>query len=148
MFIPSMFAVGHTALFNLFNTVISQSSCLYFAVHDFQAEASEWFMKQLFQTFFHDKIWYEFIFSATTRDEIQLWVFKMEEIPRTVNVRFEDKFLQIKSSVRLQAYSLFSELRDTIIEKLRRANEEIGMGKQFSNMTCTFKLQFLRCKFW
>lgn len=54
----------------------------------------------------------------------------MEEIPRTVNVRFEDKYLQIKSSVRLQAYSLFSELRDTIIEKLRRANEDIGMGKQ------------------
>ena len=71
----------------------------------------------------------------------------MEEIQRIVNVRFEDKFLQIKSSVRLQAYSLFSELRDTIIEKLRRANEEIGMGKQFSNMTCTFKLQLLRCKF-
>ena len=55
---------------------------------------------------------------------------RMEEIPRTVNVRFEDKYLQIKSSVRLQAYSLFSELRDTIIEKLRRANEDIGMGKQ------------------
>ena len=57
-------------------------------------------------------------------------MIKMEEIPRTVNVRFEDKYLQIKSSVRLQAYSLFSELRDTIIEKLRRANEDIGMGKQ------------------
>ena len=57
-------------------------------------------------------------------------IIRMEEIPRTVNVRFEDKYLQIKSSVRLQAYSLFSELRDTIIEKLRRANEDIGMGKQ------------------
>lgn len=58
----------------------------------------------------------------------------MEEIPRTVNVRFEDKYLQIKSSVRLQAYSLFSELRDTIIEKLKQANEDIGMGKQYK--TC------------
>ena len=57
-------------------------------------------------------------------------MIKMEEIPRTVNVRFEDKYLQIKSSVRLQAYSIFSELRDIIIEKLKRANEDIGMGKQ------------------
>ena len=65
-------------------------------------------------------------------------LIRMEEIPRTVNVRFEDKYLQIKSSVRLQAYSLFSELRDTIIEKLKRANEDIGMGKQYKNMSCTF----------
>ena len=56
-------------------------------------------------------------------------LIRMEEIPRTVNVRFEDKYLQIKSSVRIQTYSLFSELRDTIIEKLKRANEDIGMGK-------------------
>jgi len=61
----------------------------------------------------------------------------MEEIPRTVNVRFEDKYLQIKSSVRLQAYSLFSELRDKIIEKLKQANEDIGMGKQYKKMGCT-----------
>ena len=71
----------------------------------------------------------------------------MEEIPRTVNVRFEDKYLQIKSSVRIQAYSLFSELRDTIIEKLKRANEDIGMGKQYKNMSFSFKLELLRCKF-
>lgn len=45
-----------------------------------------------------------------------------------INVRFEDKFLQIKSAVRLPVCSLFSELRDIIIDKLRRANEEIGLG--------------------
>ena len=45
-----------------------------------------------------------------------------------INVRFEDKYLRIKSAVRLQVCQIFSELRDTIIDKLRLANEEIGLG--------------------
>ena len=45
-----------------------------------------------------------------------------------INVRFEDKYLRIKSAVRLRVCQIFSELRDTIIDKLRLANEEIGLG--------------------